>query len=276
MITVDAKTREMSISENEAFFGIYSDEAVTVRRFSIPRYTDNNLDLSTFTIRVNYINAQGQNGVSLVENVNVMSGAIEFDWVIPRTATASAGKVRFVVCAFINDEEGEISNEWNSAIGIGTVKDGIEISNFTSEDAYADMLSTIVGFINSKLGDLNDLSPTLLGPTLVTAVNGLESAIKDIPKSVDADFAPGSSIDAYNKYVTSTSGYRPADIYDLFKLRHQNVCAVYQNMRMPLVVCAKSGTTYDVEFALVIGAKSYKLYSMGTSWVVLENTLATK
>lgn len=146
-ILVDVDTREITIPEGELLFGVEDDEKVEIKHIKLnKRYIDGNVDLSQFQFRISYENANGDRNYDIVTNVSVSESAIEFDWLLGRSATLYNGTTSFIVCAVtVNASTGKVTNEWNSAIGKGDVKRGIKatVESIGGKDLVAQLQTLI-------------------------------------------------------------------------------------------------------------------------------------
>lgn len=148
-IHVGIDTRQVTIPESQQVFGVESDEDVEVKHIVIDgRYADGT-DLSTFTFRVNYQNANGDKGTYLATELKVNDDSIEFDWVIGRQVVAYKGTIAFIVCAYTIDSSSVIQNEWNSTLGKGIVLEGLEVSEFDFGDDIVRQLASILSDVNA-------------------------------------------------------------------------------------------------------------------------------
>ncbi len=148
-IHVDVNTRQITIPESQQLFGVESDADVEVKHIVIDgRYADGT-DLSTFTFRINYQNANGDKGTYLATELKVNDDSIEFDWVIGRQVVAYKGTIAFIVCAYTIDSSSVIQNEWNSTLGKGTVLEGLEVSEFDFGDDIVRQLAGILSDVNA-------------------------------------------------------------------------------------------------------------------------------
>ena len=147
-IHVDISTRQITIPESQQVFGVESDENVEVKHIVIDGRYNDGTDLSTFTFRVNYQNANGDKGTYLATELQVNDSSIEFDWVIGRKVVAYKGAIAFIVCAYTIDSSSVIQNEWNSTLGKGTVLEGLEVSEFDFGDDIVRQLASILSDVN--------------------------------------------------------------------------------------------------------------------------------
>lgn len=148
-IHVDIDTRQVMIPESQQVFGVESDEDVEVKHIVIDGRYNDGTDLSTFTFRVNYQNANGDKGTYLATELKVNDDSIEFDWVIGRQVVAYKGTIAFIVCAYTIDSSSVIQNEWNSTLGKGTVLEGLEVSEFDFGDDIVRQLASILSDVNT-------------------------------------------------------------------------------------------------------------------------------
>ncbi len=148
-IHVDVNTRQVTIPESQQVFGVESDEDVEVKHIVIDGRYNDGTDLSTFTFRINYQNANGDKGTYLATELKVNDDSIEFDWVIGRQVVAYKGTIAFIVCAYTIDSSSVIQNEWNSTLGKGTVLEGLEVSEFDFGDDIVRQLASILSDVNA-------------------------------------------------------------------------------------------------------------------------------
>lgn len=148
-IHVNVNTRQITIPESQQLFGVESDADVEVKHIVIDGRYNDGTDLSDFTFRINYQNANGNKGTYLATELQVNDGSIEFDWVIGRKVVAYKGAIVFIVCAYTIDSSSVIQNEWNSTLGKGTVLEGLEVSEFDFGDDIVRQLASILSDVNT-------------------------------------------------------------------------------------------------------------------------------
>lgn len=68
-IHVNVNTRQITIPESQQLFGVESDADVEVKHIVIDGRYNDGTDLSDFTFRVNYQNANGNKGTYLANNI---------------------------------------------------------------------------------------------------------------------------------------------------------------------------------------------------------------
>lgn len=131
--TIDAKTRVIFVPSTIVVGGVQSDKNAERIKFSCPKIVGDNLDLSKFSVRINFENVSSVDfNVSIkdqyiCDDVAVDGENVTFSWLIGRNAARYMGTVRFIVCAVKTDSDSNISVEWNTAIAEVPVLEGIEI-----------------------------------------------------------------------------------------------------------------------------------------------------
>ena len=92
--------RSVSVPDELKNIAVQYDHNIETVTFDCPRYWDGN-DLSTMTIKINYVKTDGSNGTYICGKPTVDSNnenLIHFDWLISNDVTASSGSVKFIVC----------------------------------------------------------------------------------------------------------------------------------------------------------------------------------
>lgn len=144
-IHVNIDTREVTVPESQKLFGVESDADVEIKHIIIDgRYADGNKDLSKLAWRVIYRNANRETSYYLIPSVVAHENSIEMDWLIKRSVVAYKGTVDFILCAFATTSSGEVTPEWNSTLGQGTVLEGLETSAIDIGKESVDELAKIL------------------------------------------------------------------------------------------------------------------------------------
>lgn len=131
--TIDDKTRAIFVPSTIVVGGVQSDKNAERIKFSCPKIVGDNLDLSKFSVRINFENVSSVDfNVSIkdqyiCDDVAVDGENVTFSWLIGRNAARYMGTVRFIVCAVKTDSDSNISVEWNTTIAEVPVLEGIEI-----------------------------------------------------------------------------------------------------------------------------------------------------
>lgn len=157
---VDPVTRTISVPDAYRILGVESDESVKVVPFQCPKMVEDDVDLTDFTLYINYVNAGGDFDIYSIENVKESGENITFDWIIRRSVTARRGTIRFILCAKRSDDEGNIIQEWNT-----TINDECEsLEGLEGAPSIADQYPDIIQQILEKLQEIIDSGGGTGGP----------------------------------------------------------------------------------------------------------------
>lgn len=124
-LVIDHDFRTIDIPANKKLLGVTSDERINYLDFKGPQYYEGS-DLSTFSIRIVYLNARGESDIYVAPEVNVVDGELQFTWEVGRHACLYSGNVQFIVQAVLTDTEGYILKKYNTRIHSLPVVEGIE------------------------------------------------------------------------------------------------------------------------------------------------------
>lgn len=224
--TIDAKTRAIFVPSTIVVGGVQSDKNAERIKFSCPKIVGDNLDLSKFSVRINFENVSSVDfNVSIkdqyiCDDVAVDGENVTFSWLIGRNAARYMGTVRFIVCAVKTDSDSNISVEWNTAIAEVPVLEGIEIDQPQIGQEEKDVINQLL-----------ELTKNTSAEAVQNVNSAKEQAIKDIQSVLQPDTtltiqgglaeakATGEAIDSLKEdLVNITNGVKPI---------HKNI--VWQN-----------------------------------------------
>lgn len=154
-------TRKILIPEKYSILGVESDEKVKTVKFAFPRYVDDGrIDLSEYQIRVNYMtaNSDTENNIDQiqVQNKHVVGEYVVFEWLLSRRVTQYRGIITFIVCAVTANEDGTITNEWNTTLATAQSLEGLEVELSEEEQERVKDILLEVQFIRDNVSDMND------------------------------------------------------------------------------------------------------------------------
>lgn len=138
---IDKNLRTITVPKNFVL-GVYNDKNTQIVPFMMPRFY-NDIDLSEFNIRVNFVNANGDGDIFLVVDKEISEDSISFTWTVNRSAYLYAGKVHFVVCLIKVDGASYVTQEYNTTKATAPVLEGIEVDNPIGDEAAQDVLAQI-------------------------------------------------------------------------------------------------------------------------------------
>lgn len=146
---IDSDLRIASIPEQFKILGVEHDKDVRVIQFKLPKmYKD--LDLSAFTISVNFLNAKNEKGRYLVTDKSVSGDQICFSWSVGNIAVRYKGNTRFIVCMRLTGSDGEIQKEFNTTLATMTVLEGLEVDNPVIEQEEKDIVAQLLQIVDEK------------------------------------------------------------------------------------------------------------------------------
>lgn len=132
VLVIDNDLRTITIPSSIKSLGVESDEDVLRLHFRMPK-TYGDVDLSNFSVRINYMNANSQGDIYFVKDASFDDSSITFSWLIGRTTVAYKGKVRFIVCLKHFNEYDELDKEFNTQVATLPVLEGLETEKIIVE-----------------------------------------------------------------------------------------------------------------------------------------------
>ena len=153
---INAETRVISVPDEYGFFGVSSDEKVKRIYFKCPKIVGDNIDLSILDLYINYQNAEGYKNIYSIDDVEIDGDDITFSWLLSRYVTIANGTVKYIVCAK-KSENGNVVNEWNTKIAMGTVGIGLE-AIAEVEEQNADAIEQILNQLSFKESTSNKVT----------------------------------------------------------------------------------------------------------------------
>lgn len=151
---IDSETRTINVPSG-FLLGVESDEKVERIYFRCPKIVGDNVDLSQLRIYVNYQNANGDKDAHWCDDLQTDGDNITFSWLLDRKVTIYRGNVSFIVCAKKSNDDGTLTNEWNTTVAIARVLEGLEATEQIVEDNQ-DVIEQIL----NKLQDIEDSGGT--------------------------------------------------------------------------------------------------------------------
>ena len=149
VIRIDSNLRTMSIPAEFGPLGVESDDDVNKVQFEIPRYYGE-IDLSTFEVRINYMNANGDGDIYDVIDLNIVEDNLMFSWLVGSLALAYKGDVKFIVCFKKLNEDFTVSKEFNTTLASLPVLEGLEPSKHLI-DVYPDIIERMLRYMEAPI-----------------------------------------------------------------------------------------------------------------------------
>lgn len=149
--TIDPETRTITVPLSKRILGTESDQETNRLYFKCPKVVGDNVDLSLFSLRINYQNAGNKKDQYLVEDVKEEGDTITFSWLLKRSVTAYKGNVKFILCAVKTAEDGAIKNEWNTTLNTECESlEGMEVDQTAVEEETKDIVEQLIAMMNQS------------------------------------------------------------------------------------------------------------------------------
>ena len=149
--TIDPETRTITVPLSKRILGTESDQETNRLYFKCPKVVGDNVDLSLFSLRINYQNAGNKKDQYLVEDVKEEGDTITFSWLLKRSVTAYKGNVKFILCAVKTAEDGAIKNEWNTTLNTECESlEGMEVDRAAVEEETKDIVEQLIAMMNQS------------------------------------------------------------------------------------------------------------------------------
>lgn len=139
---IDEHLRIITVPERGVVLGVEGDKDVNRVRFRMNRYYHGS-DLSSFQIRINYQNADGEVNYFTVSEKTVDTDTFSFVWVVAADAVMTKGTVLFVVNCFTTDSSDVVQKAYHTTIGTASVLEGLEVDVEGNQPQIVDFLSKL-------------------------------------------------------------------------------------------------------------------------------------
>lgn len=155
---IDENMRTVTVPPEGVVLGVTGDKDVNRINFKMVRFYDG-LDLSTFQIRINYVNANGDANYYQVTDTAVEEDSILFTWLVSSDAAAYKGTVSFAARLY-TVEDTIIKESFNSTVATAEVLEGIIVDEYMPPDAQQDLIALLMSQIEfpagSNVGQIDD------------------------------------------------------------------------------------------------------------------------
>ena len=139
---IDEDLRVIAVPERGVVLGVEGDKDVNRVRFCINRYY-RGTDLSDFNIRINYQPAEGEVNYFPVTEKTVTDDVIYFIWLVGADTVAAKGTVYFVARFFTAEEDGTITQEFNTTLGNARTLEGLAVDAQAEDKPVKDLLAQL-------------------------------------------------------------------------------------------------------------------------------------
>lgn len=139
---IDEHLRIITVPERGVVLGVEGDKDVNRVRFRMNRYYHGS-DLSSFQIRINYQNADGEVNYFTVSEKTVDTDTFSFIWVVAADAVMTKGTVLFVVNCFTTDSSDVVQKAYHTTLGAASVLEGLEVDVEGNQPQIVDFLAKL-------------------------------------------------------------------------------------------------------------------------------------
>lgn len=223
--TIDSRTRTIFVPPEIIVGAVQSDKNAERIKFSCPKIVGDNLDLSKFSIRINFENVSSVDpDISIkdqyiCEDASINEDNITFSWVIGKNAARYMGTIRFIVCAVKTDSDSNISIEWNTTVAQIPVLEGIEVDQPSLDENNKDVINQLLA-----------ITKTASDEAVKNVNSAKEQAITDIQNVLQPDKtltveggiadakATGNAISSLSEDLTNTESRLSESIAEISNL----------------------------------------------------------
>lgn len=250
--TIDSRTRTIFVPPEIIVGAVQSDKNAERIKFSCPKIVGDNLDLSKFSIRINFENVSivdpdiSIKDQYICEDASINGDNITFSWVIGKNAARYMGIIRFIVCAVKTDSDSNISIEWNTTVAQIPVLEGIEVDQPSLDENNKDVINQLLAItktasdeavknVNSaKEQAITDIQNVSQPDKTLT----VEGGIADAKATGNAISSLREDLGDFNGLGSFNNATKILEFGYVNELGQYSVTQTKQNMFMPLIHCA--------------------------------------
>lgn len=202
-LAVDENLRTITTPGNGIVFGVVGDVEVNRVVFSIPKYFGE-FDMSEFTARVNYVNANGDANYYEADDMASVRDEITFTWLLESDVTSYIGNVTFSIKLY-KKQDNKIIKVFNTRPAIGRIFGGLDVDKRVTpeqqqtllEKLEAEIKENIDAYLSGKEFGKTDIPDNVV---LFEEVDE-EDPLMDIPTIVEQKIKENLSLDADDEYM---------------------------------------------------------------------------
>lgn len=170
---IDPETRTITVPSEYQLLGVENDKRVERIHFQCPKIVGDNKNLTQFSVRVNYRNANGETDQYICHDIEeAEDGYVTFSWELWRKVTKYKGTVNFIVCAVKAEEDGTITNEWNTTLAQSEVLEGLEVEEPVFTEEEKDVVVQLLNMVKKTTEDaVKEIQDTVSGLELLIGEN---------------------------------------------------------------------------------------------------------
>lgn len=224
-LNVDENLRIITIPKVKNVFGIKGDIEVNRLTFSLPRYYSG-FDMSEFSARVNYVNANKEANYYEANDVTSDDENVTFSWLMGPDVTAYAGDVKFSIKLY-KKQDSKVVKVFNTKSGSGTVYEGLDVEDTVTpeeqqtllEQIEAEIIEDLDKNVKDAVNDINMARDAFLseinGNSTIQQVQAHDQKITDLNNLIKAGTGElsvivGNNESTANGHQAYAEGYKTA------------------------------------------------------------------
>lgn len=187
-LEINENLRNISIPKKGVVFGVDGDIEVNRVAFIFPRYYSN-FDMTEFSARVNYVNANGEANYYEADDMSSDDGdTATFSWLMTSDVTSYIGEVRFSVLLYKRLDERYVK-KFGTRPATGRVLEGLDVESYVTPEQQL----TLIEKMEKKIDAYVEAKMLSVNHDIEDAKNGALDAIEEAKNDVDSFIASSKS-----------------------------------------------------------------------------------
>jgi len=187
-LEINENLRNISIPKKGVVFGVDGDIEVNRVAFVFPRYYSN-FDMTEFSARVNYVNANGEANYYEADDMSSDDGdTATFSWLMTSDVTSYIGEVRFSVLLYKRLDERYVK-KFGTRPATGRVLEGLDVESYVTPEQQLTLIEKMEkkfdAYVEAKILGVNH--------DIEDAKNGALDVIEEAKNDVDSFIASSKS-----------------------------------------------------------------------------------
>lgn len=180
-LEINENLRNISIPKKGVVFGVDGDIEVNRVAFVFPRYYSN-FDMTEFSARVNYVNANGEANYYEADDMSSDDGdTATFSWLMTSDVTSYIGEVRFSVLLYKRLDERYVK-KFGTRPATGRVLEGLDVESYVTPEQQL----TLIEKMEKKFDAYVEAKMLSVNHDIEDAKNGALDAIEEAKNDVDS------------------------------------------------------------------------------------------
>lgn len=180
-LEINENLRNISIPKKGVVFGVDGDIEVNRVAFVFPRYYSN-FDMTEFSARVNYVNANGEANYYEADDMSSDDGdTATFSWLMTSDVTSYIGEVRFSVLLYKRLDERYVK-KFGTRPATGRVLEGLDVESYVTPEQQL----TLIEKMEKKFDAYVEAKMLSVNHNIEDAKNGALDAIEEAKNDVDS------------------------------------------------------------------------------------------